>query len=226
MRIIIYLFILCAVPVMSFGQMQRPTNGSASSFDTSLCEWLVDRGKRNFRSEVYDRSYDTLKLYIENCANHFDSWYEFRYIGASVQYQDGPQERYIGLREWLKKVLYYNIEVPNYYCADVQEIMTSFFYFEGRGKDYLGALAVAKEIYDRGLCQNWDFIYDYGNRYKNTMDQVTKIWRDTVQDSIATPLDTTLPSLEELDLTILRGPQNSVAPATHEPRLGDLIPTR
>lgn len=191
------------------------------------CGYLLDRGRRNKTSEWWDRANDTLRLFIERCANAHGSWTVFGDISGIIDINKKlhPQEKWVELREWFKKVLYYNLDT-NYYCADVNELRNTFVYFEGRGYDYLGAAAVLKYLKDNKLCLQYEAVSNFDSIFRVTMEEIIFTYRDTVTDSLKTPLDTTLPSLEDLDLTILRGPQNSVTPATHEPHLGELIATR
>ncbi len=269
MRNIILFLVLCAAPLVGFGQSKyfegmsfdqstgRTTipgwSGDApvcgQSFDfgaynngqqaqsiesdsadsiSQYCGYLADRGRRNKVSEWWDRANDTLRLYIEKCANEPNAWTKLGDISNIIHSNLNlhPQQKWVELREWFKKVLYYNTEDSFYFCADIEAILSTFYYFEGRGHDALGASAVAKYIKESGRCSSWDFVKDSDTAYTLAVFDAITAWRDTVTDSLATPLDTTLPSLEELDLTILRGPQSSVTPATHEPRLGELIATR
>jgi hypothetical protein len=189
-----------------FGTKKASVEQQAFLGDTSICSYLLDRGERNFSSELYRQANDTLRLFIENCASIDGSWLEFTPLTASVMYMDTNNERFIDYREWLKKVLYYNTTDSDYYCADVQSIYSTFHYFEGRGYDLLGGLAVGKYIKETGRCKNWPFMLDYDTAYKMSINIVTEMWRDTVKDSVKTPLDTTLPSIDGLGLGILRGP--------------------
>ena len=103
--------------------------------------------------------------------------------------------------------------------------METFFWFnDERGTDYNGSNTVVKYLIENNRCphaQEWLI-----NGYEANRKEQIKHYRDTVQDSIETPIDTTLPSLEDLDLGILRGPTGSVATTSGEPHLGDLIATR
>jgi hypothetical protein len=104
-------------------------------------------------------------------------------------------------------VLYYSSDT-NYYCYDADAIITSFVYFPGRGFDQNGALAVIKYLLESGKCPelNDRFIKTWGP----TRDDQIRLWQDTVTNPELTPFDSTLPTIEDLGLGILRGPQGAV----------------
>jgi hypothetical protein len=79
--------------------------------------------------------------------------------------------------------------------------------------EYNNQLAVVKYILESGKC---DFERGDWERYYNEYRRVQKeAWKSYIEnfglDSNDYPLDTTLPSIDELDLEILRGPQNAVS---------------
>jgi hypothetical protein len=87
-------------------------------------------------------------------------------------------------------------------------------------------LAVLKYLKETGRCTNWGIIKDYNNTYNETLKYYHDYyWQDTVKDSTKTPFDTTLPTIDDLDLGILRGP-NKVFGAPAESRIGLLFATR
>ncbi|HEY6170828.1 MAG TPA: T9SS type A sorting domain-containing protein [Candidatus Kapabacteria bacterium] len=219
MRIIIYLFILCAVPVMSFGQSPQ-----SALITSDECELIFLTSGSLKQAGEWQKAYDTLRYYIENCAMEpksaraFSSFYSPNYLRS-----DDPN-RYPEHLQWLKKVLYYNPD-SGYYCADVISMLSTFQYFDSvHGKYLEGGVTVAKYIIDSAHCDNYDQAIK--ENIDADMQTLYKKWKDTVQDSMATPFNPQFPSLEDLDLTILRGPQNSVTPITHESRLGELLATR
>lgn len=207
-----------SVPVcgVDFSWGIKPKGGQSpqamnDGIDTPLCKYLRQRGDLHFDLERWAEADDTLRLYIENCANDYGSAAKFNTIGSAVSRRSNIKERYQEYREWLKKVLYYNTKDSNYYCADVDQIMGSFAYYSGRGEpDYLGALAVLKFIKESGRCSKWYFIKEYNSQVNGTFAAIYDRWKDTVQDTINTKPDSTLPTLEELDLTILYGPSEVV----------------
>ncbi|HEY6172210.1 MAG TPA: T9SS type A sorting domain-containing protein [Candidatus Kapabacteria bacterium] len=223
MRIIIYLFILCAVPVISFGQNKIHLQDKHQiQVDTTDCAWLEDRVNRNSQSNFHQRTVDTGKIFIEKCANYDGAWGAFSDISYSLDFLKTDSNRYINYVGWLKDVLYLNTQDSGYWCADISALVYTFHYVDNRGKgDGLGALAILKYVKDEGKCLNFGFIDDYEEDYRFYMNEVIKTWRDTVTDSIATPLDTTLPSLEDLDLEILRGKSGVVSggAVSNAPRL-------
>ncbi len=189
------------------------TNLMYLAYDTMQCAHLGDSGSRLSEGGEWRKGYDTLRLYIENCAMQYGSWGVFSDISGDLGGMDTLRQRFVDGREWFKKVLYYNPD-SNYYCSDVLSIIETFTYFEGRGTDYLGYLSVIKFLKDNHKCpSHWQFVRDYDKTYRAYVDSVISIWRDTVKNSIKTPLDTTLPSIDDLGLGILRG-QNGVVNLT------------
>jgi len=181
-----------------------------AQIDIPLCDHLRTVGDDMSGIGRFKMGYDTLRFYIESCAMQSESWAEFGQIIYDVHYIDTTdQNRWVDAREWLKKVLYYNPDT-NYYCFDVTRMLFTFAYFEGRGIDNLGYLAVLKYLHDNHKCLS--FIGEtYNEIYTQTMDSITSNWRDTVEDSLKTPLDTTLPSIDQLGLGILRGQSGVVS---------------
>ncbi|HEY6171364.1 MAG TPA: T9SS type A sorting domain-containing protein [Candidatus Kapabacteria bacterium] len=174
--------------------------------DTLDCQWLQDRVNRNSQSNFHQRTVDTGKIFIEKCANYDGAWGAFSDISYSLDFLKTDSNRYINYVGWLKDVLYLNTIDSLYWCADVSSLVYTFHYVDTRGRgDGLGAIAILKYVKESGRCIGTGLPDDYEEDYRFYMDDIIKTWRDTVTDSIATPLDTTLPSLEDLDLQILRG---------------------
>ncbi|HET9136757.1 MAG TPA: hypothetical protein VFO76_08970, partial [Candidatus Kapabacteria bacterium] len=164
----------------------------------------------------YQKMYDTAKYCIEHCPTFNGVWHDFTVSTTGCEYMGGDNTKWPVYREWLKKVLYLNMD-SFYYCADVQALLSTFYYFEGRGFDQNGALAVVKFLLDSGKC--FGLMPDLNENWKHTRLEQYNIWRDTVGDPRGKSPDTTLPSLEDLDLQILRGPQyaavkNAFTPST------------
>jgi hypothetical protein len=226
MRNIIIILAFFIAPVIGFTQtVIWKTGETPQSLDSTSCIKLQQLAALYEFEGKYRQEYDTLKYAMEQCAGVSKYWENFRWISSSclVQY-DVPLERFDTCREWLKKVLYYNTIDPDYYCANVDAIKGTFWYHSGRGLDLLGNLAIEKYLVESGKCIKWtenDYIQDS----ISIMKEVIYIWRDSVQDSIKTPFNPIIPTLEELNLGILRGP-SSVPPVAHETRLGELIATR
>jgi hypothetical protein len=220
MRIIIYILFLCIMPVMGFGQIPQLKLNQASIH----CDSLYDKGINFFQGGKYEEAYSYHKKYIENCAQEKRSGGVFSRMSTANYVRSKDDSRFPEFREWLKKVVYYNLD-SNYYCEDVASIIKTFGYFDSiRGNDALGAIAIVKYLKQEGKCS---YYYDYWDQAsKESMEYLVSNYRDTVKDSLKTPLDTTLPSLEGLDLEILRGPNQGVVAITREPRLRELIATR
>ena len=190
--------------------------------DSTECGKLVWAMHSLDQGGDYQKMYDSGRYLIEHCSNRshysqFDIWDFFGGTSTGVQYLSNDPNRFPPFREWLKKVLYLNMDT-NYYCSDVFAISQSFRYFNAeRGYDVNGALAITKFLLDSHRC--FSYWGDLNKVWKESrLDQYQR-WQDTVKDSLKTPLDTNLPSLEFLNLQILRGPQyaavkNAFTPST------------
>jgi hypothetical protein len=226
MKFFIFLLIFLAfIPRVSPAQSDdTPTNVVIlpQSISENDCKKIADLADTYFQSENYIKANDTIRYGLENCFNVKDYWRNFSIARTSVQYMSDDNQRFVDFREWLKKVLYYNTTDSNWWCADVYNIMSTFRYFEGRGWDWLGELAVLKYVKESGRCRNWYTEAEFEELHSTGMKYAYEAWCDSVKDSIATPFDSTLPTLEELNLGILRGP-NEVVGRTHDYRLGELL---
>jgi hypothetical protein len=184
--------------------------------DTSIssCEDLLSRAEIYRSDGTYQRSYDTSRKYIEHCAVQAGAYREFTAMNGDVQWiSESSNAVWISYRNWLKSVLYLNTVDKNYYCEDVNSILTSFQYRDPqRGVDLNGELAVLKYLKENSLCPL--FTKDFDTIWSGTRDLQRKIWSDTVKDTNATPFaqDTVLPTLDDIGLAILRGPNADVVP--------------
>lgn len=164
-------------------------------------------------------AYDTAKTVVEQCHGIMKTHGMFSYLTGSNSMRNNDPNRYPEHLQWLKKVLYYDPDSV-YYCADVYGMVGALQYFDSlRGNYYEGKLSIVLFMRDSAHC---------GHRYKlldttakTLMAALYEKWRDTVTDSTATPFNPHIPSLEELDLTILRGPQHGSAPM-QDPRIGSI----
>lgn len=161
------------------------------------------------QSGLYKQENDTGRHYIETCAAQKSSFHVFVSLDGAVQFMSADNNRWFDYREWLKKVLYLSMDTL-YYCADANSILHTFSYLRpGQGEDYNGLIAIVDYLLQNNRCPDSKAYLLEGRKYNR--DKQVFLWRDSVKDSIATPLDTTKPSLEDLGLGILRGPQNAVA---------------
>ena len=214
MKRTIHIFILfCAVffcAELGYGQGKWSEPLSLVK-DTSLstCQNLIKSAESFDAAGQYQQAYDGYRAYIESCAYLSNSWTHFIDIGAANSARSGDYARFQEYREWLKKVLYYSLDT-NYYCADVGQLLSTFSWFNNtRGRDWRGMITVEKYIAASGKCPKATAYYDTvvipGNWHG-----LYQAWLDSVQNPDLTPFDSTLPSLEDLDLGILRGPPADV----------------
>jgi hypothetical protein len=190
-------------------------------FDAKECYNLYDKGVDYVIATLYAKAYDTLKYFIENCSP-VDMYGRTAGIGFSPLTNANAGRstdlgRFAEHREWLKTVLFLSND-SSYYCSAATAILATFSYYEPiNGADFKAEESILRYIDSSGKCPGF---------YKYHIDGIRKYYydtyRDTCMDTSASPFDTTnFPSLEELDLTILYGPQGSVSPVA-EMRIGTL----
>jgi hypothetical protein len=153
----------------------------------------------------YAEALDTLRRYIEICAKTPSSYYGFGMLDASIQHVSQDPMRFWAHREWLKSVLYLNTTDTLYYCYDVMSIMrTTQWWDNANGKHSAAALAIAKYLIENDRCPL--FTATFNKLYGEEKQLWYQRWRDTVDSGTPdSEWDTTLPTLEELDLGLLRG---------------------
>lgn len=214
MRIIIYLLILCAVPVVVFGQasMSR-NNNSPTILDLSeeRCWDLESKGNGYEHNGQYKKGYDTLRYFIEQCPYYPYAHTNFSNITSAVyELVAYKQESSVNYREWLKSVLYLNPD-SGYYCSDAIEIAVSYLFKDDSSIVYGDESAtVFQFLADSSPCK---YVRDDLLRMQKNLarNQQYKHWKDTVTDSLKTPFNPGFTTLEALNLTILRGFKNGVS---------------
>jgi hypothetical protein len=177
------------------------------------CNEIFGYGKGAINFGHYKQGYDTLKYMVEHCApNNFWPYSQmaFSVMPSGLQYTDDPlrQTKHV---EWMKSVLYLNTINPVYYCEASEWIMRCIGEDTANtGIDFNNMLAVAKYILESGKC---DFMRGtWEGWYEDYRRQQREAWvLSWGVDTALHPLDTTIPTLEDLDLEILRGQQGSVA---------------
>jgi hypothetical protein len=154
-------------------------------------------------SQQYEEAYYGFRHYIESCAYLPQAYTAFLDVGSMNSNISQDKHRFEEFRGWLKKVLYYNLDT-NYYCADVNQLFSTFSWFNDmRGHDIRGSLALAMYLIDSGKCGNLrQFLL---SNITATWDHLYSVWADTVQNPGQAVFDSTLPTLDELGLGILRG---------------------
>jgi hypothetical protein len=185
------------------------------SVDT--CNYLYDRGHRLLEDGLvssYLKSNDTLRLFIERCATSTTAadgspaYTEFGDISADVSQMDTSNGRWLDYRSWLKKVLYLNVDT-NYYCSDVEEMFTTFQYYDPeKGIDYNSIVSIVDYLLATNRCPVYTNLF-LQRRAAARKDQI-RIWRDTVTDSLKTPIDTSEQNIDSIGFSILRGPQHNL----------------
>ena len=219
---------------LGYGQV-KSAKPQSIVLDTSdnFCYNLTEVAHRYWEDRIpnsYKKGNDTLRLFIEECGfkhyiqNYGAPWNAFDEIDGDVQGMDTANNRWLEYRGWLKKVLYLNLDT-NYYCSDVNSMMTTFQYLiPEKGIDFNGHIAIIDFLLSTNRCPGIRlFLVEERNAGRK---QQFEIWRDSVHDSIATPLDTSAVTIDQIGFSILRGQNGVVANKNTIHGLGDLIATK
>jgi hypothetical protein len=96
--------------------------------DIDTCAYLKRwDGITTFNAEQAKMKYDTLRMFIEQCAaSDNESWRVFSSIDGAVQRYSVDTNRYDLYRAWLISVLYLNTTNPQYFCRVMGSISGTF----------------------------------------------------------------------------------------------------
>jgi hypothetical protein len=146
---------------------------------------------------VAKEQYDTLRLYIERCANDNQAYFAFLHIGGAVQLYSSDTNRFDLYRDWLISVLYLNTTDPVYFCACMYSIAGTYQF----GKYNLPNARLAILIYLRNNpnCAGPGLDYDI----QGIIDDRHHEWLIRHQAGDNSAEDTTLPSLDQIGLGFL-----------------------
>ena len=104
-------------------------------------EWA---GFKPANEEDAQMQYDSLRIYIQICAlSDNTSWQYFNTISAADQFRSNDSTRFDSCRTWLVSVLYLNTIEPEYFCACMGSIQSTYQY--GKYKE-IGGFAVVKYL--------------------------------------------------------------------------------
>ncbi len=193
----------CGAPLPLYKTKKKsPKTLSFLNLDTSTCQYKFSLGDADDQAGEYLQAVNELEWYVETC---YDSGaaQAFGDLPGAVGAMGGDTSRFTTFREWLKTVLWLGPMYPNYYCNCAQDMYESYEGIDA-GRNLNAALAVIRYLDSSGRC-NWDADE---NEYLAMRHQ---IWLDTVGglhkgDTTDFPEDTTLPTIDDLGLQILRGP--------------------
>jgi hypothetical protein len=207
---------------------------SAQSNDTTgqaACGSLWSNGIALSDYGEFQNSYDTLRLFIQSCPLTPNGWRAFSDVnGAVAGWTAGGVGRWPDFLAWLKQVLYLNPDTL-WYCADAQDMMTALQNDEGAQQ------SVAKYILESNKCpaftSAWNTYYSSSSHWRHQfwLDSIVgkydtvqpygmyQWWLDSVvnKDTLANPYDSTIPSLQQVNLQILLGPQYASAVGASSP---------
>ncbi len=212
----------CGTGFDAFAKGSNEQPQSSFNLSNQDCLSLYDKGYYLQQNGESQKAYDTLKKYVEQCANEKNSngygEVAFGSLNSANAHRSDDLNRFIEFREWLKSVLYLNEQpgIPGirYYCGDVYLILGTFYYNPPIGTDVKAQMAILKFVHDSGQCK--EAFPEFDKEYNELRQRLISLYRDSVLDTIATPLDTTLPNINDLGLSILRGKQNGVTSPTHK----------
>jgi len=237
MKKILFASILSLIAIGSAPNVRaQSTPQTMFSVDSAMstCDYLLRTGYLYQSVGEWKESYDTLRLFIEQCPfyvggaynNGVLSWQVFGYVnGAISQWAGGGVGRWPDYLSWLKKVLYLNPD-SMWYCWDVQDMITA------EQQNQNAKLAALKYVLQNHKCDGYGFetlfTADSNARYQHWLDSLKELyrgsdgpdyqdWSDSTKraftaDTSAHPFDTTIPSLFDVDLQILMGSQYASAP--------------
>ena len=120
-------------------------------------------------------------------------------------------------------MLYLNTVDPKYYCRAVEAITFTYSSDENHNEELKSQLAIVQYLMESKKCPMDSALLVQA--YEMGMELWRERWADTMTvDTNLVKMDTTLPTLEDLDLEILRGPE--FASINSDPALQSLLGVR
>jgi hypothetical protein len=208
-----------------------PITPSILSIDTAMshCDSLLTNGYYDEQGGRMHESYDTLRLFMEECPFYsgtkynagVHSWQAFTYVGGAVSgWSAGGGGRWGDFLTWLKQVLYLNPDTM-WYCDDVLQMIAA------EQSNEPAQEAIDNYIILSGKCPG--FASDFASYYNSASHWRHQFWLDSIvvkydtvvpygsyswwvdslvnKDTLANPYDSTIPSLQQENLQILMGQQ-------------------
>ena len=118
----------------------------------SECEASYSRGSNLAVTHHYRAAVDTLRAYVENCANIGEAAKGFVSMTGSVQALNEPDTvKYREHRDWIRKVLFLNTVDPNYYCGAISSLFITFNeYSQLSGEPYDQVISLMDYLLESG----------------------------------------------------------------------------
>jgi hypothetical protein len=217
-----YLFIIAFATLLSAQAVSAQQRRSLSSFQKAnegaisrdSCYNLYNKAESLKAIDQDEEAHAYYRLVVESCPSEFFADGSISQLSHTNQNRSKDPYRYVDYREWLKKMLPVADTIPRLYCEIVNAIAVSLAFHETRGvDDWKGYLAVIKFIRENGRCELFES--SWINSTKLMWSLTYNRWRDTVSvDTTLYPFDSTLPSLEELGLGLLRGKSGAASERT------------
>jgi hypothetical protein len=167
---------------------------TVKAYSIPRCRMLFNRVFSYSQNSMYQEAYDTAKYYIETCPDHNNSHMAFSDMTAAVQFLSLDK---LEFREWLRTVVLYPSKNPHYFCSAVFALAQTY-------KTNNQLLAVLKFMIEETECNHEYWRETYAEIRRAQYEE----WLRT--DTTINKLDTTLPSLEELGLELLRDRKGDV----------------
>jgi hypothetical protein len=220
--LIIALLLAGTTPASAQRDKTRPKETKTLSIltDTS-CREKFAIGNADDLAGDYFQCDSVLMEYIETCYDTTEAWQAFVDMnGYGFSTNLGNAANYSNYREWLKSVLWLNPSDPYYYCTCAQSIYETYQGIDA-GANWNAELSVLEFLDSSNRCP-----------MENVNDKILEgqllamrhqHWLDTVKnfhngDTTDFPEDTTIPTIDEIGLSILRGPpagvQNDTTPTS------------
>ncbi len=206
-----------------------PLSIPLSDTGMSYCDSLFNIGYGYMEDGVEPDGYDTLRLFMEQCPFYVGGKYNsgvvasdgFNYVSAAVeQWQGGGTGRWPDFLAWLKQVLYLNPDTT-WYCQDVSDMLTALQtdeaakeaaleYVIGSGK--CPGFASLPYLHVAIQARHTDWLDSIENKYEYLLYPPGSPglirYRDSINaDTLANPYDSTVPTLQQVNLQVLLGPQ-------------------
>jgi hypothetical protein len=206
--------ILLFAPTVSF---RTPVD-----LDLTTCAQIREFGRVAGLAGQDRIAFDTLQFFIENCSNTPESFRAFVSIRGALQGLDEPwSKKGPEYRDWLKDVLFLNTSDSQFYCAGISTLFLTFQnHADNAIPDYNGVIAVFDYLTSTDRCPESNLNYWKDRKYFREVQY--SFWKDTVQDSVVTPFDTSAVTLESIGLDWIRGTSSVKAEGSTVTYLGEI----
>ena len=178
------------------------TPQSLVGIDTAACQWLYNGANAYAQINIWQMAYDTAKKFLTTCPSDYPlTGHIFGITTQAIQGMGNSPELKAEYLGWLKSVLYDDTIHPEYFCACVEAIQSCVPLpndttpgWQSRTINY--GLAVQRWLILNTACDSPTLWKEYKQSRLSQFEQ----WQN---DPSAYPLDTTLPTMQDLGLDTL-----------------------